>query len=306
MAGDVARANLIGKLVADHQLNVMSAYHVLKPGLSAAWVKEETGIPLITTVFGEFYARPDEHQRRFGDVEYVLRQSSLVLSCSQHCADSVTWLGIDIPAKVVHYGVDIRRFAPEEEPTIKAAVAEPSGDVVIAYVARMVPEMGLDVFLDTLPLLMANPQVRVIVAGARGGLYDAAAKAAATYHDRVEVRVDLDDDSLVAAYREADIVVAPSANDRACLGLAIVEAMAAGLPVVACDVGGTAEVVIDGDTGTLVPPRDASELAAALLQYVNDPSLRSAHGERGRVRAAARFDVEDTNRRCETLFASLL
>jgi glycosyltransferase involved in cell wall biosynthesis len=72
---------------------------------------------------------------------------------------------------------------------------------------------------------------------------------------------------------------------------ASLEAMAAGLPVVATDFGGAAEQVIDGVTGRLVPPRDAHALAAALVELANDPRQRRALGSAGRARAEALFDV---------------
>ena len=72
---------------------------------------------------------------------------------------------------------------------------------------------------------------------------------------------------------------------------ASLEAMAAGLPVVATDFGGAAEQVIDGVTGRLVPPRDAAALAAALTDLAADPNRRRECGAAGRARAEALFDL---------------
>jgi glycosyltransferase involved in cell wall biosynthesis len=118
----------------------------------------------------------------------------------------------------------------------------------------------------------------------------------------VSVHPDVTDDELATFYAVADVVAAPSNNERACLGLAIAEAMSAGLPVVACAVGGTGEVVLDGRTGILVPPNDHSALSTSLLRYLADPALRAIHGQAGRTRAAALFDVVHTNEQCERLF----
>jgi glycosyltransferase involved in cell wall biosynthesis len=83
---------------------------------------------------------------------------------------------------------------------------------------------------------------------------------------------------------------------------ASLEAMAAGLPVVATDFGGAGEQVIDGVTGRLVPPRDDAALAAALLDLAHDPARRRACGAAGRERAEALFDlrrmVDDYRRVC--------
>ncbi|MBI4347413.1 MAG: glycosyltransferase [Elusimicrobia bacterium] len=75
------------------------------------------------------------------------------------------------------------------------------------------------------------------------------------------------------------------------LSAAILEAMASGLPVVATDVGGTAEAVQNGVTGQLAPPRDADGLAAAALRYLSEPAMAEAHGVAGRERANRSFSI---------------
>jgi glycosyltransferase involved in cell wall biosynthesis len=75
------------------------------------------------------------------------------------------------------------------------------------------------------------------------------------------------------------------------LPLSILEAMATGLPVIASDVGGVPELVIDGETGLLVPPGDPDALAAAIRRLLEDPPLAHRLGEAGRVRVAEHFDL---------------
>jgi glycosyltransferase involved in cell wall biosynthesis len=86
-----------------------------------------------------------------------------------------------------------------------------------------------------------------------------------------------------------DIFVLSSHSEG--LPLSILEAMAAGLPVVASNVGGVSEVVVDGETGLLVPPSDAQSLAAAIERLLEDPVLRQRLGEAGRIRIAQDFDL---------------
>ncbi len=92
-----------------------------------------------------------------------------------------------------------------------------------------------------------------------------------------------------ALLARADVFVLASRSEGA--PLSILEAMAAGLPVVACDVGGVGELVVDGETGILVPPGDAGALAAALERVLADAPLRRALGAAGRQRARERFDL---------------
>jgi glycosyltransferase involved in cell wall biosynthesis len=103
----------------------------------------------------------------------------------------------------------------------------------------------------------------------------------------VELAGDRDDvPDLLAS---ADLFVLSSRSEG--LPLSILEAMAAGLPVVASNVGGVPEAVVDGDTGLLVPPSDPQSLATAIGRLLDDPALRRRLGEAGRMRVAEHFDL---------------
>jgi len=102
----------------------------------------------------------------------------------------------------------------------------------------------------------------------------------------------------------ADIFVLPS--DWEGVSMALLEAMAAGLPVVATTVGGTPEVVMDGVTGFLVPPRDPPALANALSILLQDPDLRQRMGEAGRQRAFDLFNIVHTVQQTLSLYERLI
>jgi glycosyltransferase involved in cell wall biosynthesis len=87
---------------------------------------------------------------------------------------------------------------------------------------------------------------------------------------------------------------------------ALLEAMAAGLPVVATAVGGTPEVVVDGVTGLLVPPHDPISLAEAIVRLLDAPDLRRQMGQAGRERVKKSFTVERMVEQTQTLYEHIL
>lgn len=101
-----------------------------------------------------------------------------------------------------------------------------------------------------------------------------------------------------------DVLVLPSLYEG--LGVAALEAMAAGKPVIATRVGGLAESVVDGETGFLVPSRDATALAEAIQKLVADPSMGRAMGQKGAARVLSSFTMERMARQNEAYYYALV
>lgn len=110
----------------------------------------------------------------------------------------------------------------------------------------------------------------------------------------------VDEQGARALLAEADILVLPSRNEG--LPMAILEAMAYGLAIVATPVGAIADAVTDGETGLLAPVGDSRALAGALGRLVADPALRRSLGAQARRRYEAMFDITAYNRRLERIF----
>jgi glycosyltransferase involved in cell wall biosynthesis len=98
--------------------------------------------------------------------------------------------------------------------------------------------------------------------------------------------------------------VLPSLNEG--LSNSLLESMAAGVPVVATTVGGNPEVVLDGETGLLVPPRNPAALAEAICRVLRTPGLRNRLGQAGRRRVLNHFSNERMIRNVERLYEELL
>lgn len=161
-----------------------------------------------------------------------------------------------------------------------AAAGEPDE---VLFVGRLHRQKGVDTLVRAVPLLPAG--CRVTLAGdgpERGALRRLAAELGVA--DRVRVTGFLPHREVPGLLAAARVAVLPSRYEE--LGTALVEAMAAGRPVVASRVGGIPELVRDGVDGLLVPPGDPVALAAAIGRLLADPALAAELGANGRARVA--------------------
>ncbi len=164
------------------------------------------------------------------------------------------------------------------------------GKIVVLTVGRLHPRKGQLLTLQALHLLPAEVRARVeywIVGGPGRGDYEQRLRRAAAGMPDLGVRFfgNLPDDELAAVYERADIFAMTSVNlphSVEGFGLVYLEAAAHGLPVIAHDVGGVSEAVVDGVTGLLVPPDRPLQLAAAFEKLVHDRDLRARLGAAGR------------------------
>jgi glycogen synthase len=189
---------------------------------------------------------------------------------------------------VIGYGVELDgEPEPREHEVLVAAVA-----------ANLEYWKGIDVLLDAARLVKAPLRLEVYGTGAlRDELEQQARRNGvdARFHGFVgDIRERLAD---------ADVLVQPSRADT--LPLAVLEAMAGGLPVVGARVGGIPELVVDGETGFVVAPEDPEALADALDALAAGPELRRRLGRRARERAAEVFSPERATRRMVALYEEL-
>jgi len=195
--------------------------------------------------------------------------------------------------RVVPLGIETARFctAPPERTAAWRTRLAPEGEPLLLFVGRLRYYKGLDVLLQAMPLV---PRARLVVAG--DGPMRANWQRLANHlalSERVVFLGDVPDEELPALYHAADLFVLPATARSEAFGTVLIEAMAAGLPLVTTDVGtGTSWVNQHGETGLVVPPRAPAALAAAITQLLENPDLRRVMGRAGQQRALAEFDVE--------------
>jgi phosphatidylinositol alpha-mannosyltransferase len=188
--------------------------------------------------------------------------------------------------RVISNGVDLSRFGDSSlAPIPEFADGRPN----ILFVGRLEKRKGFVYLLRAFVQVQAEmPQARLIVAGAFDEKQEEPfARQAEAYglHD-VHFRSWPSNDMLARFYRTADLLCAPSTGFES-FGLVLVEAMAAGRPVVTSDIPGYREVVRHEVEGLLVPPGDEEGLAAALLRLLADKEQQERMGRNGRERAAS-------------------
>jgi glycosyltransferase involved in cell wall biosynthesis len=156
------------------------------------------------------------------------------------------------------------------------------GRAVVGFAGRLADEKGVEFLLQAVPqVLECCPDVRFLIAG-DGERKDGLLRLAKSLgiEAQVEFMGRYDADQLETFMSRIDITVLPSLTESQ--GLVLIEAMAYGKPIVATEVGGIPEVVQNGISGRLVPPRDPGALANAILSLVNDPEERYRLGMMGR------------------------
>jgi glycosyltransferase involved in cell wall biosynthesis len=197
----------------------------------------------------------------------------------------------------IHNGIEP---VPRAEP---ADLGTPPGAPVLGHVGRLCDVKGQRELIGALARLRHAGAVAVLVGKdlEAGGAFEAALREEADpLGDRVRFAGYRDDVPAVLA--AVDVFVLPSWIEG--LPLVVLEAMAQARPVVASDVGGTGELVLDGQTGLLVPPRDVAALAAALDALLDDPERARALGEAGRERVLREFSAERAAARVLELYAA--
>jgi glycosyltransferase involved in cell wall biosynthesis len=314
LARECIKAVLIDGVAKRHRSKVACFYQCdlnmeLLP-LGRVWKGERATVLM---AFGELYERHSghfmtRHKRLFKDLISV---PSAVASSSCHCARSFAVIGVTREIEPVYFGVELSGATSAElRSSFRAERGIGPEDIVVLFMGRFTKEMGLDVLVKAAPTLLGrNSAVRLLIAGARGDHSGQAKELAAAHPDRVFVMENVPFKQQAAIYSASDLLVAPSFNQRACMGLAIKEAMAARLPVVGGAGGGVPEAVVDGETGYLVPldadgTVDAAQFVERVMKLVDERDTRVRLGNNGRRRAEQLFSSETTNRRMAELFMS--
>jgi glycosyltransferase involved in cell wall biosynthesis len=199
------------------------------------------------------------------------------------------------PIVTIPNGVDLGLYRPSPAPRADEAF-------VIGCVSRLIPGKGVEnVLAAARPAIARGARLRIAGDGPeRAELERLAGQLGIREHVSFEGWLESASD-VVSFWNACDVAITAPNDWVESFGLAAVEAMACGRPVVATRGGALAETVVDGETGFLAEPHDTDALAGALLAYLDDPSLAAAHGAAARAWCEQQFDI----RRCADEYAAL-
>lgn len=222
-------------------------------------------------------------------------KATLIVTISKYSFKKIVQLyGIDREKiRIVPNGVDAQKFKPDfiSRMQTKREMKLKEDEKYVLFVGNLVPRKGLYLLINAAKKVFAEiKNVKVLIAGT-GPLRNSLLRYAETKGvlDRIIFLGQVKDEILPKLYNCCDVVVLPSLQEGQ--GIALLEAQAAAKPVVACRVGGVPEIVLDGETGILVQPRE-EELAMAMIKLLSDDNLREKMGMAGRRFVCENFTWE--------------
>ena len=288
----------LARQVRGLDFDVFHAHHPFLLGPAARRLARRQARPLVFT----YHTRYDKYAHyvplRRTLVEAAARllstrfaaRADAILAPSAVLRDELRERGVRAPIAVVPTGVDLSRFSPGDRTTARRASRIEDGALVILYVGRLDREKSVDRVLAAFARIAGTlPQARLVLVG-HGTQAEALRRMAGGLHaaTRVTFVGVCAHEKLAEHYRAADLFLFASETETQ--GLVLAEAAACGLPAVAVDAPGCAEVVHDGDTGVLTKG-DPSALAEAAIALLVDPARRAAMALRARQLAEREFDV---------------
>jgi glycosyltransferase involved in cell wall biosynthesis len=294
--------------------------HTVKPGFIGRLAARLAGVPVIVhTVHGfYFYEGMNSYSRRM--YQWLERIAAgccnAILSQNEEDLRTAVREGICLPEKIslLGNGIDLQRFRADGVPppvvaTLRRELGIPAGVPVVGIIGRPARDKGFLEFIQAARILRERgvPAHFVVAGAAQRGKADAMAPEALLTDPELESLVHVlgprsDIPELMSLL---DVIVLPS-HGREGIPRVLMEAAAMSKPVVATDVRGCREAVVDGVTGLLVPARNGAALADGIQRLLCDPELARRLGAAGRARAEKLYDERAYFERTEAVYRRLL
>jgi glycosyltransferase involved in cell wall biosynthesis len=286
-----ARASWLALDLQQAGVTHLHAHFAHDPADLAYIVRLLTGLPYSVTAHAkDIYTSPPDL------LSLKMQAARFVVTCTEYNRRYLTGLTGGDAGHIygIYHGLDLRKFSP----TDCAPATDPLDDApVILAVGRLVEKKGFSYLIEATRMLIEDGhRVRLHIVGGGELREDLQRRIVASgLQDVVTLLGSRPQEELIALYRAATLFALPSIvlenGDRDGIPNVLVEAMRLRLPVVSTAVSGIPELVINGHTGLLVPPRDAAALAAALARLLTDARLRGRLIAGAGRHVAAAFDL---------------
>jgi glycosyltransferase involved in cell wall biosynthesis len=277
--------DLIRKL-ASHRVDVAHS-HEFSLAVYGAWAACRVGIPHVITMHGGRYY--SERLRRRLALRGAVTMSDRTIAVSRELACTMSRL-LWLPAERIRVIPNGVRQATAERVTLRDELALQPGDQLLLALGNLYPVKGHRHLVAALAALAARHPALHVAIGGRGDLASALLTQAETQGVSHRLHLLGLRNDVPALLEATDIFVLPSLAEG--LPLVLLEAMFAGKPIVASNVGEVSIALAGGDAGVLVPPGDEQALAQAIDSLLQDPRRARTLGARARDRANAHYDVE--------------
>jgi glycosyltransferase involved in cell wall biosynthesis len=290
------------KLLRRRSIDVMHT-HEFAMNVYGSLLSRITGIPIVTTVHGKNYYC-EKLRRRLG-YRFAARQSIMVAvsdDLKRFLTESVRIRSEYV--RVVPNGIDLNRYAINDvDNTVRKELGINAGRPVIGTVGNLFAVKG-QIYLVKACQIVANtiPDFVLLVAG-EGEELAVLREEARNLGIQENVKFLGFREDVPSLLQAIDVFVLPSLSEG--LPLSVLEALALQKPVVASDVGGIPEVVEDGITGFLVPPKNPEALADKILLLLRNPQLAADFGKEGRKKVEEAFSLEHMIQEYQSLYEEL-
>jgi glycosyltransferase involved in cell wall biosynthesis len=253
--------------------------------------------------------RPDREAKDFVVRTARRMPASAVLGFPKSNLPNLSRAFPSIPVRLVYPSECLQEFAQATGVEVRRELGIAACAPLVAMIGRVQPWKGQHVFVKAAATVAQHvPDARFVIVGGASGAEDEqyleslrTTSAKLGIADRVMFTGERND---VANFIAAADVIVHASVDPEPFGLVLIEAMAAGKPVIASNGGGPAEIVLDGETGFLTDPGDAQALAERTITLLRDPELRARMGAAASARVEHEFSFEQMIERLEQVFAA--
>ena len=306
----LALTNTLVKVSRAHELDILHAHYAV-PHATAAYLAhqilsadDDRPPRTVTTLHGTDITLMGSDASYADVVAFSIERSHAITAVSESLRrDTAAGLAIRNDIRVIPNFLDVALWARRPDAALRARLSRGESSAVVVHVSNFRPVKRVGMVLEIFRLIQASRPARLVMIG-EGPDRPAAERQAAMMNIAEEVEFVGEQQDLVPWLSSADLFLLPSSQES--FGLAALEAMACGVPVIASRVGGLPEVVTDGVSGFVCDPDDAAGMAQKSLALLADRERRDAMGRAAASDVRARFSAESIVPRYEALYEDVL